>query len=159
MGLRTRRLRRFFEEHGIVISVLSVLPKAIYTSRLHKMFHRETKEQYFQKELVYLGDQAVLNKEIQADHSDPDGTFGYQNRYDEYRSVPSQVSGEFNSDLDYWHLGRFFTGDVALNQSFIDANPSKRIFADTEGHSLQIMCKNSVQARRLLPANPQPRTF
>lgn len=159
MGLRTRPLRRFFEEHGVVISLMSVVPKAMYTSGLWKMWHRETKEQYYQKELVHLGDQAVLNEEIQAMHTSPNEIFGFQNRYDEYRSVPSQISGEFNSDLDYWHLGRFFTGDVALNQSFIDANPSKRIFADTEGHSLKVMVKNSVQARRLLPRTVRARTF
>lgn len=158
-AMRSNRYRRFFEEHGIVMSLMSVIPKSIYQSAMDKKWHRMIKEDYFQKELQYLGDEPVENKEIQATHSDPDGTFGYQQKYASYRTQPSKVAGEFNDILNYWHLAREFAGDVALNSSFVTSVPSKRIFASTDNHGLYVMANHSIQARRLLKRDPQPRTF
>ncbi|AXL15476.1 major capsid protein [Microviridae sp.] len=159
-AMRTRRFRRFFEEHGIVMSLMSVVPKAMYMDGLHKKFHRETKEDYFQKELQFIGDQAVENKEIYASHSLRTETFGYQQRYDEYRQNPSSIHGEFrNTELNYWHYGRDFQSDVALNQSFIDAVPTDRVYAATDKDQMYIMSNHSIQARRMLAKYPTPKTF
>lgn len=129
-AVRSNRYRRFFEEHGYVISMLSVLPKTMYQQGLHRTWNRRTKEDFFQKELQHIGQQEVLNKELYAPHTTPDGTFGYQDRYDEYRRNPSRVSGEFRtSALDYWHMARQFSSDPALNSSFVTSDPTKRINA------------------------------
>lgn len=149
-ALRTNRFRRFFEEHGLVMTLASVVPKSIYTTGLHKKWSREVKEDYFQRELQLIGEDEVYNKEIYADHTTPDGIFGYQARYDEYRTHPSSVSGEFLSTLNHWHLARMFTSDPALNQSFTDCVPSKRIMASTGTDCLYVMANHSIQARRML---------
>lgn len=158
-ALRSNRYRRFFEEHGIVMSFLSVVPKTIYTSQLFRHWNREVKEDYFQKELSHLGDQEILNREIQAEHSAPTDVFGYQDRYDEYRYLPSGISGEFRTILNYWHLGRIFSGDVTLNQSFTDCTPTKRILASQSTHALYVMCSHNIQARRAILRNSRPMTF
>lgn len=158
-ALRSNRFRRFFEEHGLVLTLMSVVPKSIYTRSLHKSFSRFTKEDYFQKELQFIGDQAILNSEIQADHSSPDDVFGYNGRYDNYRTLPSTISGEFRSTLDHWHYAREFSGDVALNQSFIEATPTKRVNADTGSDCLYVMANHSVQARRMLAPRSVGKTF
>lgn len=158
-AMRTGKYRRFFEEHGIVLTLMSVIPKAIYTSALHKKWSRTIKEEYFQKELQFLGDQAIANKEIQATHSQRDGTFGFITRYDDYRYHPSSVSGEFLNVLNYWHYARDFSGDVALNQSFIEATPTKRVNASTDTNCLYIMSNHSVVARRMMAKSPKARTF
>ena len=158
-ALRSNRYRRFFEEHGIVMTLMSVIPKTIYTQGLSKKWTREVKEDYYQKELVHLGEQPILNKEVYAEHTTPDGTFGYQARYDEYRSIPSSVSGEFLSTMDHWHFGRVFSSDPSLNQSFIEATPTKRTFASTSTDCLYVMANHSIQARRPLPKRGTPRTI
>lgn len=154
-ALRSNRYRRFFEEHGIIMSFMSVLPKTIYCDSLHRGFLRSTKETYFTKEFQFVGEQTVTNREVQANHSSPDDTFGYIPRYDEYRFHPSTISGEFRNTLDHWHYARIFSGDVALNSSFINAVPTDRVYASTATDQLYVLANHSVQARRLMAKYPK----
>lgn len=149
-AMRSNRYRRFFEEHGLIMTLLSVRPKSIYQEGLEKKWSRVTKEDYFQKELQHIGQDEVLNKEIKRTHATPEGVFGYQDRYDEYRHAQSKVSGEFRTTLKYWHQAREYATDPALNPSFVSCKPTNRIFADTNTHQLQVMARNSIQARRML---------
>lgn len=149
-AMRTKRVRRFFEEHGIVMQLMSVVPKTIYSQGLHRGFAREVKEDYWQKELQIIGDQEVLNQEVYVDAADPDGTFGYQARYDEYRSLPSSIAGEFRSSLDHWHMARIFASEPALNSSFVTCVPTKRMLASSSTDALYCMASHSIQARRPL---------
>lgn len=149
-ALRSNRFRRFFEEHGLVMTLMSVVPKPIYTQGLHKKWSRQVKEDYFQKELQFIGEDEVYNKEVYTEHTSPDGVFGYQARYDEYRSHPSHIAGEFHNSLNHWHLARQFTGDPALNQSFTDCVPTKRILQATGSDALYVMANHSIQARRMM---------
>lgn len=150
---RSNRFRRFFEEHGYVFTFLVVKPKTIYMDGLSRTWNRRTKEDFFQKELQHIGQQAVLNKEVRAAHASPNGTFGYQDRYDEYRRAESQVSGEFRSTLDFWHFARRFSSDPALNASFIECTPPEDPFAVPSADVLYIMAKHSIQARRIVASS------
>lgn len=150
-AMRSNRYRRFFEEHGYVMSLMSVRPKTIYANGLARTFNRRTKEDFFQKELQHIGQQAVLNKEVYAAHSAPNDTFGFQDRYDEYRRQESNIAGEFRSStLDFWHFARIFSSDPALNASFVACEPTERTFAVNTTDVLWIMANHSIQARRLL---------
>jgi len=149
-AMRSNRYRRFFEEHGYVFSLMSVLPKTMYAQSLARTWSRQTKEDFFQKELQHIGQQAVYNKEVYAAHSNPGGIFGYQDRYDEYRRTESSIAGDFRSTLDHWHYARIFAGDVALNSSFVTADPTKRVNAVQTEDVLWVMANHSIQARRLL---------
>lgn len=159
-AVRSNKYRRFFEEHGFVITMMTVRPKPIYVNGVHRMWSRTTKEDYFQKELQDIGQQEVLNKEVYAGHSNPDGTFGYQNRYREYTELPSRVSSEFRNSKSYdWHFGRIFSGDPALNQTFIECDPTKRVFAEQTNDSLWVMVNHSIQARRMVSKSAIGRIF
>lgn len=148
---RSNRYRRYFEEHGYVFTFISAKPKTIYVQGLARTWNRRTKEDFFQKELQHIGQQEILNKEVYAAHGTPDGVFGYQDRYDDYRRSESRITGEFRTDsLDEWHLGRIFTADPALNATFVASNPAKRIFASPGTDTLYAMVNHSIQARRLL---------
>lgn len=150
-AVRSRRYRRFFEEHGYVISLLSVRPRTMYVQGLHRTWNRRTKEDFWQRELQHIGQQAILNKELYVPHASPEDTFGYQDRYDEYRRMESGVSGEFRtSTLDYWHMARIFASDPALNSSFVSSVPTKRINAVETNDVLWIMANHSIQARRMV---------
>lgn len=149
-AMRSNRYRKFFEEHGYIMSLLSVRPKTIYADGISKMWTRKTREDYHQRELEQVGAVPVLNQEVYAYHATPDGVFGYQDRYDEYRRQESSIAGEMRSDMDHWHMARKFASDPSLNEAFIECNPSKRNFADQNGHALLIMANHSIQARRMV---------
>lgn len=159
-ALRSNRYRRFFEEHGYVVTTLSVRPKTIYSQGLARTWNRRTKEDFWQRELQHIGQQEVLNKEVYAAHSNPDGTFGYQDRYDEYRRTESSIAGEFRSSLlDYWHMARIFSSDPALNSDFVKCVPTERTFAVPSQDVLYVMANHSIQARRLVAGSGQSFIF
>lgn len=151
-AMRSNRYRRFFAEHGLVLSLLSVRPKTMYVQGLPRHFNRRTKYDFFQREMAHIGQQPVLNKELYIDHATPDGTFGFQDRYDEYRRNESRVAGEFRTTLlDYWHMGRIFGSAPTLNDSFVTCDATKRINAVQTNDVLWIMAYHSMQARRIVP--------
>jgi hypothetical protein len=162
-AMRSNRFRRFIEEHGFIISLMSAIPKSIYMQATPRLWSRETKEDYWQKELEHVGQQEVYVDELYPAYNE-DGSrkvFGYQNRYDEYREIQSTVCGQFRNTEKYWHLARDFANEPVLNASFIKANPSARIFADPgtasrQAQQMYIMANHSIQARRLLSRNGNP---
>lgn len=163
---RSNRYRRFFEEHGIVMTLMSVRPRTIYSNPVHRSWLRGqavngltgTKEDYWQRELQHIGQQAVNGLEV--DVSCGDSSFGFQDRYDEYRRMESSVAGEFRtSTLDSWHLAREFASPPALNGTFTTCTPSTRIFADLTDDNLYIMASHNIQARRLVSQVGTSMTF
>ena len=79
-----------FTEHTIVIGLVSVRTDLTYQQGLNRMFSRETIYDYYWPTLSTIGEQAVKNKEIYAQGTaDDELTFGYQERYAEYRYKPS----------------------------------------------------------------------
>jgi len=154
-AMRGNKYRRFFEEHGHVLSLLSVRPKTIYMTTQHRKWNRRFKEDYFQKELEAIGQQEILRKEIFAETPGPDDTlgdtvFGYADRYRDYREEPSTVAAEFRDILDYWHLARDFETAPVLNQSFTDCEPTKRIHAEQTQHALWCTVQHHCRARRMV---------
>ena len=150
-AMRTNRYRYFCEEHGFILSLMSVRPRTMYQNGINRLWSRRTKESYYQRELELIGQQEIENGEIYAQGTTADAdTFGFNDRYSEYRHQHSGVCGEFRALLDYWHLGRKFSSLPTLNQSFVDCDPDKRIFAEQTQNSMWIMANHSVQARRIL---------
>lgn len=149
-AVRSNRYRKFFEEHGYVYTFLQVQPKTMYAQGLPRTWNRRIKEDFFQRELQHVGQQEVLNKELYAAHATPEGTFGYQDRYDEYRRTESSIGGEFRTTLDYWHMARLFASDPALNATFVKSNPTKRVNQVQTADVLWVMANHSVQARRVI---------
>lgn len=152
-SMRSNRYRRFFEEHGYVFTVLSIRPKTIYGNGLPRTWNRRTKEDFWQKELEHIGQQEVLNKEVYGAHSSPNGTFGFQDRYDEYRRTESTIGGEFRTTaLNFWHMARIFASDPALNADFVKCVPTERTFAVPSEDVFYVYASHSIQARRLVCA-------
>lgn len=153
-AVRSNRYRRFFEEHGYVITLLSVRPRTMYTQGLARTLNRRVKEDFWQMELQHIGQQEVAKKEVYAESVDPDGVFGYQDRYDEYRRQESNVAGEFRTtELDFWHMARTFATEPVLNASFVQCNPTKRINAVQTNDVLWIMANHNLKARRAVASS------
>lgn len=164
-ALRSNRFRRFFEEHGIVMTLMSVRPKTIYSQSLHRAWLRglnvygmtTSKEDYWQRELQHIGQQEMNGLEV--DISAGNSSWGYQDRYDEYRRQESSVAGAFRSTLDNWHLAREFASAPALNSTFVQCAPTTRVFADESADNLYVMAQHSIQARRLVSQVGSSMTF
>lgn len=149
-AVRSKTYRRFFEEHGYVISLMSVRPKAIYMKSLPRHFIRQVKEDYWQKEYEAMGDQLVTNREVYAGSANPTDEFGYVQRFRDYREVPSGVAGAFHNTLADWHFGRQFQGNPNLNSAFVECDPDLRPFASQNDPQMYCMIAHRVAARRLV---------
>ena len=117
-----------FTEHGVVIGLVCVDADLTYQQGLHKMWSRSTRYDFYFPAFAMLGEQAVLNKEIYVTGGASDANvFGYQERWAEYRYLPSRISGLFRSTasgtIDPWHLAQKFTSLPTLNSTFIQSTP------------------------------------
>lgn len=146
--MRTNRWRRYFNEHGFVVSLLHVRPKTMYWKGLDKTWTRATKLDYHQRELEGIGQVEVLRREVNSNATTPTAVFGYSDRYDEYRQQESKVHGDFRSTLNYWHMARDLVGEPTLNGAFVECDASKRIHAVQSADVMWCMVNHSVQARR-----------
>jgi hypothetical protein len=130
-----------FTEHTIILGLICVYADLTYQQGLNRMWSRQDKWDFYWPSLAHLGEQSVLNKEIYAQGTaDDNGTFGYQERWAEYRYKPSLITGQMRSNyaqsLDVWHLAQDFASLPALNASFIEENPpiDRVIAVPTEPH-------------------------
>lgn len=152
------------KEHGIYISLLSILPKTAYNQGVDRMWYRKDRFDYYWKEFANIGEQEILNEELFFDPSTPNvnsQTFGYQQRYAEYKYSQDQVTGDFRDTLNAWHLGRQFTSLPALNNTFIkptDNDDLDRIFAvqSDDNDPFWIQVYNDIKARRPMPFFSNP---
>lgn len=150
-ALRTNRYRKFFSEHGYVITLLSVRPKAMYMNGIPRHFMKYANTDFYQKELQYIGQQEIFDNEIYADPANTEeNIFGYTDRYREYQEQHSTVSGEFRSVLNHWHMARDLSSKPALNGTFINCNPTDRIYAVPSQDHLWIAANHSLVARRMV---------
>ena len=171
----TRNFNYYCQEHGYIIGIMSVMPKTAYMQGIPKHFLKiNDRLDYYFPEFAHLGEQAIQNMEIYAatdeNEYDPYATFGYIPRYSEYKFINSRVAGDFRDTLKYWHLGRDFTFGPNLNDLFVAANPSKRIYAvqdlpqseDTSDqplknfHSIYAHVFHDVKCSRLMPKYGTP---
>ena len=164
--------KRFFEEHGIVLGILSILPRSNYQDGLPKLFGKFDKFDYYFPEFAHLGEQEIKHYEAYCDLSKSlddaanSKVFGYTPRYAEYRFVNSSVHGFFRSDLNFWHLGRVFSksNQPVLNGSFVEVRAGNsstglnRIFAveDTTYDRLWVQMFVKFLALRPLPKYGTP---
>lgn len=157
----------FCPEHGWIILIASIKPRTSYMYAVSKSIFRLDYLDYYWPEFARLGEQAILKKELgwNEDLSDAqinslDQTFGYQSRYAEYRSAFSTVHGGMRKDLilKNWHMSRNNVNYASpLNQNFVEADPTNRIFADTEAE-YQYICHTqfNVHAKRPMPYFADP---
>lgn len=152
-----RPIRFKSPEHGIIIGLLSIRPKAIYTQGIEREFLKRSRLDFFTPELANIGMQEVLTQELFATSTNKDSIFGYNDRYQEYRYHKSLVTGEFRDTLNYWNMARIFDNAPNLNDEFINMEYSSEVFKrpfavqDQSYHSFLIMLENVVHAWRPIP--------
>lgn len=147
----------YCEEHGYIIGIMSVLPDTAYQQGVPRHYLRFDRFDWYWPEFAHIGEQGISKLEIffnqAADGLNTTEPFGYTPRYSEYKYVPSRVAGDFRTTLAYWHMGRIFDTAPELNQNFIDANPTHRIFAVTDEtvDKLYVHIYHKIRASRAMP--------
>lgn len=154
-----------FTEHMVILGLASVRADLNYQQGLNRMWSRQTRYDFYWPALAHIGEQAVLNKEIYAKGvgtvtTDAD-TFGYQERYAEYRYKPSVITGLFRSTasgtLDIWHLAQKFTSLPTLGATFIQESPPvDRIVAVPTEPQFILDCYFNLKCARPMPTYSVP---
>jgi hypothetical protein len=152
-----------FTEFGIIMCLVNVRADLTYDKGLHKYFTRSTRYDLYWPEFANLGEQAVLQQEIEV--TDPaggtnDDVFGYQERYAEYRFQPSRISAQFrtghSATLAAWTLTEALS-TPALNNAFIESNtPMSRVLAVASQPDFIVDCYFDVKATRPMPIRGMP---
>lgn len=150
---------KFFEEHGMLISISFVRPRTGYQQGTPRMFtQRLNKLDYAWPTFANLGEQEVLNSEIYWNGDVTDNTtFGYQQRYAEYKYIPSTVHGDFKTSLNFWHWGDIFATRPTLSPEFVECSPDPRIFnVLQDDQKMYCIINNQITAVRPLPYYGEP---
>ena len=168
---RGRYIHVFAEEHCILHAYLSIMPRASYQQGLPKRYTKFDKFDYYWPQFDALGEQAIKKRELFYDFNKDwndsdtnDKTFGYQQRYCEYKAFPNEVHGDFKvSGLNAWHMGRIFASMPSLNEAFINYEyevdaMNQRIFASGSTNRSHIWCQvmNRLAAKRPMSYNVIP---
>ena len=158
-------------EHGFIIGLAHVTADITYQQGLHRMWTRQTRYDYYWPAFANLGEQAVRNDEIYCRGDANDTlTFGYQERWAEYRHRPSRITGMFRSthagNIDEWHAAQQFTSLPVLNTAFItDASAatggsciSRVLAAGTAADNMQILFDSfwNISCTRAMPVYSVP---
>ncbi len=152
---KQRRIKYFCPEHGVIIGFASIRPETIYTQGIDRAWLKRNRFDYFTHEFANIGAQEIFQQELFATKDNKDAVFGYalSGNYNEYRHQESRLSGNFRTDLSFWHLGRQFSQAPVLNSSFMKMQPRKDIFAITDDSlpAFLVMMQNNIIAYRPIP--------
>ncbi len=158
-------------EYGYIMVICSVVPKALYQQGIPRWMSRKTNLDFYTPEFAHLSEQAVKNKEIfyTSDTSDiNDATFGFQPIWNEYRFIPSRVSGHMRTgatgySYDYWHFGRYFNTRPSLDADFLKIGSTAsskdelmRVFAVQDENPFIINIGFNIKALRPMPYLSEP---
>lgn len=145
-------------EHGYIIGIVCVDADITYQQGLHRMWTRQTRFDFYWPTFANLGEQAIRNDEIYVTGDTTDTqTFGYQERWAEYRYYPSRISGLFRStsasNIDEWHLAQQFVGLPTLNTTFIQSTPpgSRVLAGGVAVNGMQVLFDSFFDINRTLP--------
>mgnify|MGYP006272809479 CR=1 FL=1 len=147
----------YAEEHCIFMAILSVTPRTGYSQGIHRTWLRKEPTDYYIPQFAHIGEQAIQNVEVHANHTNLDGTFGYAPRYSELKYMNSRLAGQFRTSLDFWHLNRQLPTNVALNEDFIECDPDTRIFAVETGDHCWTQSILNIKVDRKMPRFGNPK--
>lgn len=160
---RSYIFNRRFEEHGFIIGIMSIMPRASYFQGYPRKYSRRTYLDYYFPEFAHLGEQAIKNEELFYDiksNNNNDGTFGYTPRYAEYRFNNDEIHGAFRGNMDFYHMARRFNNLPGLNKEFISTDDDSlyrpfNVQSQDEEH-LYCQIYHDLKASRLIPRYGTP---
>ena len=118
--------RHHFKEFGILLTTLSVMPKAIYNQGINRKFCLTERFDFPNPSFQFLSEDEVRNGEVYVDTDQDSGgnylidkTFGFQEMYAWLKSNRDMVIGNLRGSEAYWTMPRNFTSRPNLNEQFL----------------------------------------
>lgn len=136
-------LNRFCEEHGIIITLFSVMPSSEYGYGVSRDLRRITKFDYPFPEFADLGMDGVMSYELVScalnlrvnDYVQPSTNivFGYQGRYYDQKCKQNEIHGDLQDTQDMYTFARKFNpydfeSMPRLNRYFVHCRPRLDMF-------------------------------
>lgn len=112
-------------EYGYLMVIASLVPRAIYSSGSRRYLKYNNRADFATPLLQGVGDQVIDKSELLTNGPGvtptSGSTFGYVQRYAEYKDMVDEVHGllQDGQSLDMFTLQRSFSGDVQLSSDFI----------------------------------------
>lgn len=152
-----RIFNKYIEEQSIVMILAYVMPDTTYMNGMNRFWFKDDKFDFADPIFGNLGEQEIWNGELFVGPGmtaqQIKGRFGFQSRYAEYKFAPSEVHGEMRTSLMDWHMARSFDKLPELTSTFIEANPTDRIFnvQAKEYQKLLLHCYFDIRKTTSLP--------
>lgn len=112
------------EEHGIILGLCWVLPRANYIQGVPREFIKQDFYSFYNPTFANLGMQETLGMELSAERKD---TFGYNERYAELKYSKDVIAGDF-AKLSSWHFGIDLRSEQ-LSEEFVKVHTDNQPFA------------------------------
>lgn len=154
--------QRRFEEHGWVITIMTIMPRTGYSQGIPKKFQRLTQMDNYFPLFANLGEEPIKLKEVcyTGNEVTDNEVFGFQAKDNHLRYIPSRYCGEMRGSLSFWNMGRLFNpaNPPQLNDEFIQCNPRKDGFAVTDDSEDELIfqIRHNIRARRKMPYIAKP---
>lgn len=147
----------FCEEHGLYITLLSLVPEAMYYQGIPKLFRQTSTFDFPFPEFAEIGEQEVMQEELlaTAEIVDAQEPFGYQERYAEYKRAYNRLAGEFGESMLPWTMAIELNpqgGPDSFDINTIlmpDDDDVKRVFADNTDNAPQVYATINFNVKRI----------
>lgn len=139
-GQGQNKIRKYCDEPGFIVAILSISPIPTYSQLIPKMFLKHHRLDYYFPEFGHIGLQPISLKEIvplqvhKLAPNDKDKTFGYQRSFYDYVQSTDEVHGSLRTSLRNYLINREFADIPALSKQFLEINAEEvnDIFSVTE---------------------------
>lgn len=144
-------------EHGWIIGIMTIMPRVLYCQGLHRKFQRFDRFDYAWPQFATLGAQEIKTSELYINEYG-DKTFGYTERYMEYKTHQNEIHGTVKTSDDFWTLHRSFSNIPILEEHFLLPYPDQYndIFADPSGNNIFVRSMFNCRVERALPFKATP---
>lgn len=150
-------------EHGVIMGLVSITPRVSYMHGVRKQFLHTDRFDFPIPDFAHLGNQEIKSIEATGITDDATSTFGYTDRYGEYKFIPSTVHGLFRTDayLKTFHASRnVVSPNIASDMITVNSLDVARVFASNDlDDSILVACQNRITAIRPLPRLSVPGLF
>lgn len=152
------------KEHGLIMGLMSIMPRVNYLNGIRRQLMHTDRFDFPIPDFANIGNQEIKTHEATGILEDESNTFGYTDRYAEYKFIPSTCHGAFRNDeyLKTFHCGRVCSQSEAIDADFIVPNWTldiERIFATDSTNPVLLTVQNRIKALRPIPRVSIPNLF
>lgn len=144
------RYSKSFVEHGFVLTVCCIRQYHTYQQGISRSHTRRSRVDFYDPVFSHIGMQPIKTSELFAT-APADQIFGYDEAWNELRTLPNRVSGAMRSlhennqqvygSLDIWHFADVYQNEPVLSDAFVKETPAfvDRTLSVTSGGAPQFI--------------------